>query len=665
MKIKVFLVILTLAVILSPGAGAFDNVNLAVMNFYSDNSGTGQSFSETLSCKLNKLDNLNVIDRESQKPVLLEMGIRPDQEFNFSSGQALGQTIGADYILCGNLKEETDNLKVKFQLYDVNTDAVVLEDSITGKKEDIFKLQGDLGVKLASYFNTSLTGEIKEGLYFMPTQNMASFEKFSTGLQLYEENRIDEAYNFFLGSIEGDTSFLDAHKYFEYAAKKGGKLQEFIKTYENMLAKDHQNPILMNYLGNGYLDIGNMEKAGELYKNAIKIDSTFPNPHNNLATVYALNGHFEEALKEFETALKYSDRKATVYYNIGLCYMNMKNKEKAETYFKKALEIEPANPDFVVARGVLYGVKIMVEHREKAVPGAIFGEILVNSEPVFEIQTAAGGLTAVERAEIIAKRLQVMIIDGLEPYEIEIGKVNNQVVIGTSKGAIILTVTDEAAKREGMTPESMAEHKGKILKEALNTASSNIHTEGGFVLQPTCFKVTQDTINKLEIKIDTEPLKDILDSKFTSQNIMKEELKALGYNPDEILVIMEFILKEDEIKEIKGSSEEGDYLHRGDAYYSSGNMECASDAYKKALEINPSFAPAQFCLGLVYMENKDYKTSETYLSDAVKNDPQYTDAYIWLGKVYLEQGKTAEANSVFLKALELDPDNEKVKEFMN
>lgn len=616
MKFKFLsLIILSLIILLSfSNINAMENINLAVVNFYCQESTSGKEwlgngFAETLTERLSRLDNINVIQREAQRPVFNEMGLDINKKFDPGLNQTLGETLGVDYLISGALEENNSQLNIKFQLFDVNDGTIVAEEMLSGDMEKVFDLQAELALKVSEYFAPDISEEDKNELYFMPTQNMESFEKFSAGLQLYEANRIDEAYNFFYASVKGDTVFLDAHRYFEYTARKMGKLDEFIASYESMLSEEPENPILMNYLGNAYLDKGDLKKAEELYKKAIQIAPSFGNPHNNLATIYAFTGFFEKALIEYEKGLKYSDRKAPVFYNMGLCYMNMGEKEKAKEYFSKALEIDPKNPDFVAARYYLYGFKVLVTYREKKIPGDTFGEVLLNWEPLFEIQVSAGGFSPVERAKIIAGRLQTMIDGGLKPYEINLGKMNNLVVIQTNKGQLIMTFTKEIAQREGTTPEKLAEHKMEILKDIINSATSVSYTSGGYVLQGAGNK--------------------------------------------------------EEIKEMQGMSQEGDYLHRGDEFYSEGKLDKAKEEYEKALEINSLFAPAHFCLGMISFEKNDFEKALLSFNEAIKNNGEYIDAYIWLGKTFIAQNKKEEAKETFLKVLEIEPDNIEAQEALN
>ena len=611
MKVKFFSVIIVFLLLFSFTASvkAVEKVNLAVMNFYCENvtadkDWIGPGFSETLTERLSKLNNVNVLKRETQRPVIAEMGIDINQKFQPGMTQALGKTLGVDYLLNGLVKENNNQVSVTFQLWDVKTGAVVGEEVVSGNLDKIFDIQGDLALKVAKYFNSPVSEDEKQDLYFIPTQSISSFEKFSRGLNFYEENKIDEAYNFFLSSIKADTGFLDAHRYFQYTARQTGKLDDFINNYEAMLASDPGNPILMNYLGNAYLDKGKLAKAEGLYKKAIEIAPTFSNPYNNLATVYVYSKNFNTALENFEKSLKYADRKGPVLYNIGLCYLNMGNKEKAKEYFARALEEDPKNPDFIIARHYLYGAKVIVTSKEKAVPGKVLGEILLNSEPVFEIHSAAGGFSPARRAKIIAGRLSTMISEGLEPYQIEVGKINNQVVIQSSFGQLIMTITPEMAEREGTTVPLFAEHKMEVLKRILTSSTAVSYTEGGFVLQG------------------------------------------------------------DDEKDMECLTEEAKCLHRGDTFYCNGELDKASEEYKKAIEINPDFIPSYFCLGVISYDKKNYSEALEYFNKVIKKNPSYVDGYIWMGKTYMSAGKSLQAKNTFEKALELEPDNLEAKEYL-
>ncbi|MBZ4663732.1 MAG: hypothetical protein JG776_1447 [Caloramator sp.] len=59
-----------------------------------------------------------------------------------------------------------------------------------------------------------------------------------------------------------------------------------------------------------------------------------------LAEVYSKDGRIEEATEVLQKALNYINNSALIYFMLGVCFEVTENLERAEFYFKKALEIE-------------------------------------------------------------------------------------------------------------------------------------------------------------------------------------------------------------------------------------------------------------------------------------------------------------------------------------
>ncbi len=715
---KIISIFITIAFILtfSSGVHAVTKVNLAVLNFYSENNryeGTGVGFSEILTEKLNKLSDVNVLDRENQRQMLSVMGIDINQKIEPDKIQSIGKILNADYLLTGSVNEKNEDISITYQIFNVTRGTVTGEETITGKKENLFKMEGDIACNVAPLIGSHISETTKKDMYFMQTQNMSSFKTFSRGLTLYENSRINEAYSFFLSSVKSDTGFIEAHKYFEYSARKTGKLDEFIKTYENMLVSDPKNPILLNYLGNAYYDRANLLKSESLYKEAIKSNPDFPNPHCNLGIVYTVSRKYNEALKEFENALKNSDKKDAIYYNMGICYLNMKDMENAKKYFTLALEENPTEPDFVLARYYLFGVKVYVEVKEKQVPEGIFGEIFLNRVPVFEIQDSAGGMTPVERANFIGKRLQLLVNENLKPYEIEVGKMNKEIVIKSAEGKLIMTITKDMANRDGSTVEKLAQHKTDILKDILSTEITVSYSKGGFVLQLFTYKIDRNTIKEInsnkyykitgktietikgkldndrlkiiyslmhlnipeeklsarlsennftkeEIEmvlnnsryiIDTERLASLLDKELSAKDL-EEELKKLNYNPEEREIIKKSAMKQDGDDNKTGT--EKNIKITGETLEGLKD-KVNTDELKVFVNKEVSVKDLQKNLKASNLKAEEIETTLNFMMEKEMTGTSPEANYLHIGDRYYSEGRIKEALEEYNKALKINP----------
>lgn len=92
-----------------------------------------------------------------------------------------------------------------------------------------------------------------------------------------------------------------------------------------------------------------------------------------------------------------------------------------------------------------------------------------------------------------------------------------------------------------------------------------------------------------------------------------------------------------------------------------GNMNLVISTYKKILEIDPKNTTANYRLGMIYYQNKDYESAIKYFETNVNLYPFTYDSMIMLAWSYLNAGKTREAKVLFNKALLYNPDDESAK----
>jgi tetratricopeptide (TPR) repeat protein len=88
-----------------------------------------------------------------------------------------------------------------------------------------------------------------------------------------------------------------------------------------------------------------------------------------------------------------------------------------------------------------------------------------------------------------------------------------------------------------------------------------------------------------------------------------------------------------------------------------GNMDLVKTAYEAILKIDPQNSYANYYLGLIYYNNKDYQTAYNYL-EKIENiypfDYDITILYAWTN---FQLGKLREAKILFTKTLLIKPDD--------
>ena len=86
-----------------------------------------------------------------------------------------------------------------------------------------------------------------------------------------------------------------------------------------------------------------------------------------------------------------------------------------------------------------------------------------------------------------------------------------------------------------------------------------------------------------------------------------------------------------------------------------GNMEQVINQYNKILQIDPQNSTANYRMGLIYYDKKDYTSAYKYFEKVVNLYPFGYDALIMYAWTNYQTGKTREAKILFNKVLMLSP----------
>ncbi len=99
------------------------------------------------------------------------------------------------------------------------------------------------------------------------------------------------------------------------------------------------------------------------------------------------------------------------------------------------------------------------------------------------------------------------------------------------------------------------------------------------------------------------------------------------------------------------------YIIAGDEASKAGNVERALGAYRKAVEIDPQSALAQYKLGVFLGQRQADEEAMVYLRKAIELDPDYRDAHFNLATALSRLGRLGEASFHFDRVLATDPED--------
>ena len=138
-----------------------------------------------------------------------------------------------------------------------------------------------------------------------------------------------------------------------------GRLDIAKAKFEKALEQDPDLPAA--HAGYGLLlgRLGQNKQAEHHFSKALREDPNNPDILNNYGTFLCGQNRIDEAEKQFLAALKDPLYKTPeyAYTNAGRCSMKLHDYERAETYFNRALQINPKFPDALYQMAVLYNTK--------------------------------------------------------------------------------------------------------------------------------------------------------------------------------------------------------------------------------------------------------------------------------------------------------------------
>lgn len=102
----------------------------------------------------------------------------------------------------------------------------------------------------------------------------------------------------------------------------------------------------------------------------------------------------------------------------------------------------------------------------------------------------------------------------------------------------------------------------------------------------------------------------------------------------------------------------------GTIYYDICFYREATEEYKKALALRPTFVDIKNKLGVVYRDMRDYSRAIKELEEAITINPEYLPARMNLGITYYTMGYVEKAKAEWMKVLHKNPNDKKAQMYM-
>ena len=295
-----------------PAIKIVDENSIAVLPFSNMSSDQEQEYfsdglTEDIITQLSKIRSLKVISRTSV--MQYKKNPKPVRE--------IGSELGVASILEGSVQRHGDQVRITAQLINAATDDHMWAESYDRPVKDIFSIQREVAMAIASVLNTTLSKKEAEKLESAPTINMQAYDLYLRGKFLVEKrNKTDLliARELFQQAVNKDPTFalaysglantylLSSYRGYERPAA----MLSHAKTHiDKALELDAKSGEIQATLGYWHYQAFKWKDAEEIYRNAIRIN---PNQSN----VYLWLAILLEAKEETDDALEVYDKGSEV-----------------------------------------------------------------------------------------------------------------------------------------------------------------------------------------------------------------------------------------------------------------------------------------------------------------------------------------------------------------
>jgi adenylate cyclase len=270
-------------------------------------------FTEEIITSLAKISSLFVIARNSS--------------FTYKGKavkvQQVSEELGVRYVLEGSVQKFSSRIRINVQLIDAISGQHVWAESYDRDPKDIFALQDEVILKIASAMSVNLTAGEQARVWAEGTKSLEAYLKFLKGREYRLKGNRES--NVMARRMAEEATALDP-KYAEAYA---------------LLGQIYMNEV---WLGTSRPK-ESIAKAMELTQKALALNGSLADAHSTLGMLFWWSGRYDEGIAEAERGVELDPNSGYVYYALGFLLRMAGKPKEAIPVIQKALRLEPMAPD--------------------------------------------------------------------------------------------------------------------------------------------------------------------------------------------------------------------------------------------------------------------------------------------------------------------------------
>ena len=296
--------------------------------------------------------------------------------------RAIGDELGARYIVGGSVRRFQDSVRITVQLVDVQTNRQIWGDTYKGKLDDIFDIQEQVAQQIVEALKLKLTFSEKVTLTKRQTVNAQAYDLYLRGqdyLYRLTKRSVEHAIQLFEKAIELDPRYAAAYAgcssaygqmywLFSRNAAQRERAQELsfkALMYDNNLAAAYTAMGLSYFLGD------KLEESRAASRKAIELDPDDFIAHWTLGRIHFTHGELDKALELFKRVTELKPAFLIAHFDVKQCCESLGQLEEARVIRERLLVELPnyllPNPDDARARGYYAVVLAEAGRKDEAI----------------------------------------------------------------------------------------------------------------------------------------------------------------------------------------------------------------------------------------------------------------------------------------------------------
>jgi serine/threonine protein kinase/tetratricopeptide (TPR) repeat protein len=316
---------------------------------------------------LTKLTDMKVISRNS---TMRYKGVEEPLE-------KVGREMDVDTVLEGTIRHSGKRLKITAGLSDVKTRRQLWMESYERDFKDVFAIQAEVALKIATTLRTALSADQKGRLEDEPIQDLDAYRLYLKGrhfLYAMTQESMPKAIRYFKEALDIDPLYARSYAAMASAYAHAGHF-DFLKprdAFPKAKAAAARALELDDKLADAHAAMGlvklffewDWEGAQKELLRAIGLNPGDPDARMFYSWYLAFLGRFRESLSEARLALEYDPLSLFAGANVAWVLQMSSRYDEALEQYQRILEMQP---NFVVARALMAVVYAEQEKHDEAI----------------------------------------------------------------------------------------------------------------------------------------------------------------------------------------------------------------------------------------------------------------------------------------------------------